>query len=124
MPSAYQSSLELKPTTYKNHCKKLEYLVEKQKEMCTLNYNVLHIVSRGAKLGIDECQRQFHMNRWNCTTYDSAESKVFGGVLETRKSFMIIQLFIFKPFFVILFYLFFNLVHFLSFIFQILFLEK
>jgi hypothetical protein len=25
------------------------------------------------------------MNRWNCTTYDSEESKVFGGVLDISK---------------------------------------
>lgn len=83
MPSTYQNTLELKPTTYKHYCRKLYYLVERQRELCGLSYNILQTVSRGAKLGIDECQHQFYMNRWNCTTYNNTPS-VFGGILDVR----------------------------------------
>lgn len=85
MPSAYQSTLELKPSSYKLYCKKLNYLAEKQRDLCGLNHNVLKTVSRGARLGIDECQHQFHMNRWNCTTYLDQPS-VFGGILDISKT--------------------------------------
>ena len=84
MPSAYQSTLELKPTTYKQHCNMLQYLVKRQKELCGLSQNVLKTVGHGAKMGIDECQYQFKMNRWNCTTFNST-STVFGGVLWISK---------------------------------------
>jgi hypothetical protein len=34
----------------------------------------------GAKIGIEECQHQFRMSRWNCTTYHNTTS-IFGGIL-------------------------------------------
>lgn len=42
-PSVYQSTLELTPTSYKDHCKRLYYLVEKQRELCGLSQNVLSV---------------------------------------------------------------------------------
>ena len=42
-PSVYQSTLELTPTSYKDHCKRLYYLVEKQRELCGLSQNVLAV---------------------------------------------------------------------------------
>ncbi|XP_076322961.1 protein Wnt-4-like isoform X1 [Tachypleus tridentatus] len=83
MPSTYHSTLELKPTTYKNYCKKLHYLVEKQQELCGLNYNILMTVGRGAKMGIEECQFQFRMSRWNCSTFNNTPT-VFGGVINVK----------------------------------------
>lgn len=84
MPSAYQSTLELKPTNYKQHCNTLHYLVTRQKELCGLSENVLKTVGAGAKMGIDECQFQFKMNRWNCTTFNNT-STVFGGIIWISK---------------------------------------
>ncbi|XP_071044208.1 protein Wnt-5a [Parasteatoda tepidariorum] len=83
MPAAYQTSLELKPTTYQNYCRKLQYLGDRQRELCGLNPNILQTVGRGAKMGIDECQHQFRMSRWNCTTFSNT-STVFGGVMDVR----------------------------------------
>ncbi|GBL79802.1 hypothetical protein AVEN_28878-1 [Araneus ventricosus] len=83
MPAAYQTSLELKPTTYQTYCRKLNYLVERQRELCGMNPNILQTVGRGAKMGIDECQHQFRMSRWNCTTFSNS-STVFGGVMDVR----------------------------------------
>ena len=42
-PSVYQSTLEMTPTSYKDHCKRLFYLVEKQRELCGLSQNVLTV---------------------------------------------------------------------------------
>ena len=108
-PSVYQSTLELTPTSYKDHCKRLYYLVEKQRELCGLSQNVLSVIiflqimltyidrqkrvtipirsqtiSLGAKMGISECQSQFRTQRWNCSTFDESAS-VFGGVLSISK---------------------------------------
>ncbi|EFX69968.1 secreted signaling factor WNT4-like protein, partial [Daphnia pulex] len=82
-PSVYQSTLELTPTSYKDHCKRLYYLVEKQRELCGLSQNVLSTISLGAKMGISECQSQFRSQRWNCSTFDESTT-VFGGVLSIR----------------------------------------
>uniref|UniRef100_T1JPJ6 Protein Wnt n=1 Tax=Strigamia maritima TaxID=126957 RepID=T1JPJ6_STRMM len=83
MPSTYQSTLELKATNYKQHCSKLHYLVKRQRELCDLSENVLKSVGNGAKMGIDECQYQFRMSRWNCSTFSDSPS-VFGGMLKIR----------------------------------------
>ncbi|KAG8188969.1 hypothetical protein JTE90_010061 [Oedothorax gibbosus] len=83
MPAAYQTSLELKPTTYQTYCRKLQYLGERQKELCGTSPNILQTVGRGAKMGIDECQHQFRMSRWNCTTFSNS-STVFGGIMDVR----------------------------------------
>ncbi|GFR04081.1 protein Wnt [Trichonephila clavata] len=90
MPAAYQTSLELKPTTYQTYCRKLQYLVERQRELCGMNPNILQTVGRGAKMGIDECQHQFRMSRWNCTTFSNS-STVFGGVMDVRSSDLIYE---------------------------------
>lgn len=42
-PSVFQSTLELTPTSYKDHCKRLYYLVEKQRELCGLSQNILSV---------------------------------------------------------------------------------
>jgi len=84
-PSVYQSTLEMTPTSYKDHCKRLFYLVEKQRELCGLSQNVLTTISLGAKMGITECQNQFKSQRWNCSTFDGEQStSIFGGVLSIK----------------------------------------
>ncbi|XP_022247569.1 protein Wnt-2b-like [Limulus polyphemus] len=82
MPSSYQNVLELNPTSYGNRCKELYYLVKRQRELCNLSYNILHSVGLGAKMGIEECQYQFQMSRWNCTTFN--DTSVFGGILAVK----------------------------------------
>lgn len=85
MPTAHQSTLELKPTnSYKSLCHHLE-LDEKQQKICEANQtNILQTISRGAKMGIEECQYQFAASRWNCTTFENSP-KVFGGIIDVRK---------------------------------------
>ncbi|XP_066977927.1 protein Wnt-4-like [Macrobrachium rosenbergii] len=76
----FQSSAELTPHIYRDKCNNLTYLVAKQRQLCSLSQNVLKIVSEGARMGISECQFQFHMHRWNCTTFTNSPY-VFGHLL-------------------------------------------
>ncbi|GAB6022880.1 hypothetical protein CHUAL_006977 [Chamberlinius hualienensis] len=78
--SVYQTTLELQPVSYRQQCNRLHYLVKKQQELCEISENILRTIGSGAKMGIDECQHQFRMSRWNCTTFSNS-STVFGGVL-------------------------------------------
>lgn len=53
-------------------------------------------------MGINECQNQFHSQRWNCSTFDEPVS-IFGGVLSiSKKSFPISVKckFVWFPFFI------------------------
>ncbi|XP_022708638.1 protein Wnt-1-like [Varroa jacobsoni] len=50
------------------------------RDICSLKRPTLETIGRGAQMGIEECQRQFRMSRWNCSTQPE-DTKVFGGVL-------------------------------------------
>lgn len=84
MPSTYQNMLTLKPSAHSENCHKLRYQVKENRDLCVLSHRALQTVSRGAKLGIDECQFQFRASRWNCTTFTNIPS-VFGGVLNVSE---------------------------------------
>ncbi|XP_042237837.1 protein Wnt-5b-like [Homarus americanus] len=78
-----QSSAELAPHRYREECNNLTYLVAKQKQLCRLSQNVLKTVSQGARMGINECQHQFNMHRWNCSTFTNSPH-VFGYLLRIK----------------------------------------
>ncbi|XP_047482117.1 protein Wnt-1-like [Penaeus chinensis] len=78
-----QSSAELAPRHYREECNNLTYLVAKQKQLCSLSQNVLKTVSLGARTGIGECQHQFRMHRWNCSTFTDSPH-VFGHLLRIK----------------------------------------
>ena len=80
LPSSPERVVE--PSNYKSYCKRLPYLVKRQQEICDLDFNVLQTISRGARLGVDECQHQFLMSRWNCSAGNDSS---FGGVLSSRE---------------------------------------
>lgn len=59
---------------------------EAQRELCTQHHNTISVVGRGARIGIEECQHQFTMNRWNCSTYEhDPNARLFGHVLDISK---------------------------------------
>lgn len=52
-----------------------------QRQLCRENPNVMVSIGKGAKLGVEECQKQFKDQRWNCTTMERDVS-VFGKVMK------------------------------------------
>ena len=61
-------------------CTRLQGLSPGQQKFCTLYQDHMTAVSRGAQLGIRECQWQFRNRRWNCTTVD--DDSVFGPIVD------------------------------------------
>ncbi|OQV17790.1 Protein Wnt-3a [Hypsibius exemplaris] len=66
--------------SYKAICQNQMYLVDKQKDLCSTDRNILKTVAEGAALGISECQHQFAGSRWNCPIATNSTS-LFGPVL-------------------------------------------
>ena len=58
-------------------CESLTGLNRKQMEVCKRNQELMSAVRVGAEMAIVECQDQFQLQRWNCSTVDS--SSVFGN---------------------------------------------
>ncbi|XKL64244.1 hypothetical protein PGB90_004330 [Kerria lacca] len=78
------SAFSLNPTiSYEENCHRLNYLGEKQQRLCAISDKILMAIGVGAKIGIEECQHQFRMNRWNCTTFHNTTS-IFGGIISVR----------------------------------------
>ncbi|KFD56589.1 hypothetical protein M514_02693 [Trichuris suis] len=67
-PTAYQFTLQFS-TDYKDKCRQMHYLVARQRELCQISQNMLAIVSKGAQMGLKECQTQFAGRLWNCSTF-------------------------------------------------------
>ena len=65
-------------------CNQIRGLSPGQTKFCQLYQDHMPHVSRGAELGIGECQWQFRARRWNCSTFDN-DSSVFGPVIEICK---------------------------------------
>ena len=61
-------------------CAKMPGLVGKQLQVCEGHPNAMYAVSEGAKRAIQECQKQFKNERWNCTT--EGDKSVFGHTLQ------------------------------------------
>ena len=64
-------------------CAAVSGLSPGQNKFCQLYQDHMPSVSRGAQIGIRECQWQFRNRRWNCSTVD--DSSVFGSVTEGGK---------------------------------------
>ncbi|CDW53527.1 protein Wnt 4 [Trichuris trichiura] len=67
-PTAYQFTLQFSED-YKDKCRQMHYLVARQRELCQISQNMLAIVSKGAQMGLKECQTQFAGRLWNCSTF-------------------------------------------------------
>jgi hypothetical protein len=53
-----------------------------QRKLCKKNAKLIDIMSRAAKLAIEECQYQFKFKRWNCTIFN--RTNIYGGLTQTR----------------------------------------
>ena len=67
-------------------CAKMPGLVSKQLQVCEGHPNAMYAVSEGAKRAINECQKQFKNERWNCTT--EGDKSVFGHTLQRGLQFI------------------------------------
>ena len=68
-------------------CNNIAGLVNYQRQLCRENPDVMVSIGKGAKLGVEECQRQFKDQRWNCSTVPRDVS-VFGKVMRKGKIFL------------------------------------
>jgi hypothetical protein len=53
-----------------------------QRTLCRRNSKLMDVFARAARLAIEECQRQFEGERWNCTVFD--RPSVFGRLATSR----------------------------------------
>lgn len=65
-------------------CNNIAGLVNYQRQLCRENPDVMVSIGKGAKLGVEECQRQFKDQRWNCSTV-ARDVSVFGKVMRRGK---------------------------------------
>ena len=49
-------------------CSSLDGLTPGQAKLCELYTDHMSAVSKGARIGIVECQHQFKQQQWNCST--------------------------------------------------------
>ncbi|KAK2179727.1 hypothetical protein NP493_475g00032 [Ridgeia piscesae] len=63
-------------------CAEIDVLAPRQRELCSRSRHILDVVSSGASAGIDECQYQFRLRRWNCSTFNTTD--VFGKILDLK----------------------------------------
>ncbi|GFT39862.1 protein Wnt-2b-A [Nephila pilipes] len=74
------SKLQLSSAYANTHflCGGVPGLTKKQRDMCEKHPDILLSVSKGARMGVTECQTQFRNHRWNCSTLGTGPS-VFGN---------------------------------------------
>lgn len=52
-----------------------------------MNNQFLGGISKGIKMGLDECENQFKMSHWNCTP-DANTQLLFGEVMQRGRLFL------------------------------------
>ena len=62
-------------------CNNIAGLVSIQRQLCWENPDVMVATGKGARLGVEECQRQMKDQRWNCSTVPR-DNSVFGKILK------------------------------------------
>ncbi|XP_056314973.1 protein Wnt-6 [Danio aesculapii] len=57
-------------------CRKTRMLAGRHADLCQSQPEIIQEVAKGARLGIRECQHQFHNHRWNCTSQGRNLAKI------------------------------------------------
>jgi hypothetical protein len=68
-------------TNLADYCSTFSGLTSGQIKLCQLYSDHLSAISKGARVGIVECQWQFRSNQWNCSS--SSNQSIFGSSIET-----------------------------------------
>lgn len=64
----FEVASNLTPENYLDFCSKSNLLVsQKQRSLCRSHPKIMHIVAKGLKMAIEECQSRFESSRWNCS---------------------------------------------------------
>ena len=85
--NAISSSYHQPDQSLSEFCRDLTALTPGQRKLCELYTDHMSAVSKGAKIGIHECQHQFKHSQWNCSTTNN--NTVFGVAITkmaTRES--------------------------------------
>ncbi|CAI9734094.1 putative Wnt family member 4 [Octopus vulgaris] len=83
LASSYQTiPVEVKQNGKQRRCSSLSFLLPRQRDLCNTEDKLLEVITKGAAIGISECQHQFRSRRWNCTTFNT--TNVFGEVLNIK----------------------------------------
>lgn len=76
-------------------CRRTRTLEGRHADMCQSQPEIIQEVAKGARLGMRECQHQFHNRRWNCSSQSRNLAKILQQGEEQYKSsswFLLIQL--------------------------------
>ena len=65
-------------------CKTYTKLNKKQNDLCVKYPDLMEPIFRGAKTGVNECEKQLSTNRWNCSNVP-AHGTLFGPILPVGK---------------------------------------
>uniref|UniRef100_A0A672M0W3 Protein Wnt n=1 Tax=Sinocyclocheilus grahami TaxID=75366 RepID=A0A672M0W3_SINGR len=57
-------------------CRRTKTLVGRNADVCQSQPEIVQEVANGARLGMRECQHQFHSRRWNCTSQSRNLAKI------------------------------------------------
>ncbi|XP_076158790.1 protein Wnt-6-like [Alosa pseudoharengus] len=57
-------------------CRKTRRVGGKHAELCQSQPEIVQEVVKGARMGMRECQHQFHQHRWNCTNQSKSLAKI------------------------------------------------
>ncbi len=76
-------------------CRRTRTLVGRHADMCQSQPEIIQEVAKGARLGMRECQHQFHNHRWNCSSQSRNLAKILQQGEEQYKNsswFLLLQL--------------------------------
>ena len=81
------SSFRVPDQNLAEFCSSLDGLTPGQAKLCELYSDHISAISKGARIGIVECQWQFRYQQWNCSTVSN--ETVFGpSILNTGKFYL------------------------------------